>query len=107
MIGPKPKGFWSKLKGPNIGGNFGPLVTGNTYEVIRKFSDDDGSMHPEKEQWVFLGHSFVPYNDGLMLFIRLEKDDEWAIPLCWSKTEQAEIIDNLPLYVHHVMDDVK
>ena len=96
MYGPEPPGRWT---GHIDAGPFKHLVVGRRYVVIREFADHDGTVHPPGEAWTFLGHSFIPYHDGLSLFVSLDGIHEWQIPMQWVKEEQAGIINALQHYV--------
>ncbi len=50
------------------------LLPGQTYRVIAPFKDYDGIVHPIGESWRFVKKSFLPYEDGLSLFV--EKDGQ-------------------------------
>jgi hypothetical protein len=49
--------------------DFGHLVRGVPYVVVREFVDYDGRRHPIDETWTYLGHGFLPHEDGLTLRI--------------------------------------
>src|SRR4051794_12396453 len=40
-----------------------------TYRVAVAFSDYDKTRHEVGERWTFLGKAFLPYEDGLSLFL--------------------------------------
>jgi hypothetical protein len=42
---------------------------------------------------------FLPYEDGLSLFVHLDEGAERQIRLQWRKEEQGAIIDALPTYL--------
>ena len=75
------------------------LRVGSAYRVIQRFADYDGDLHPIGEGWTYLGHNFVPYHDGLSLFVSLDGTQEWQIRLSWRGEDQAHIIDRLPDYL--------
>jgi len=54
------------------------------------------------ESWVYLGRNFVPYEDGLSLFVSLDGLNEWQIRLQWRPEQQGAVIDNLHEYVRPV-----
>lgn len=78
---------------------FKHLVPGRRYHIIKPFKDYDRSRHEEGESWTYLGHSFLPYEDGLTLFISLDGNEQSTIRLQWVTESQGEIIDNLASYV--------
>jgi hypothetical protein len=74
------------------------LVSGQIYCVIRQFIDYDGIVHPIGECWRFAAKNFLPYEDGLSLFI--EKDGEKvSLRLQWRSETQGHIIDNFYQHV--------
>jgi hypothetical protein len=46
-----------------------------------------------------MGFSFLPYDDGLSLFVSLDGKSEWHIPMQWRPEEQGTVLDNLAEYV--------
>lgn len=96
MYGPMSQGHWSRRLD---GQPFKHLTVGSRYEVIAAFVDHDGDEHPVGERWWFLGYNFVPYHDGLSLFVSLDHVQEWQIRLQWIPEEQAGIISALETYV--------
>jgi hypothetical protein len=96
MYGPEPAGRWSKSLD---GQPFRHLEVGAWYVVVRAFADHDGDVHPVGERWRFLGYTFIPYHDGLSLFVSLDGVGEWQIRMQWIKEEQAGIIGTLEMYV--------
>ena len=99
MYGPCPPGHWMARIAPS---NFGPFKPGRRYEVVRAFDDYDKVRHEVGETWTFLGHNFLPYDDGLSLFVSLDGEQEWHIRMQWREEEQAEIIGNFGDYVRVV-----
>jgi hypothetical protein len=77
---------------------FGHLQPGVAYLVVRAFRDFDGREHPVGEGWTFIGSSFLPYDDGLSLFVKIGGHDR-QIRLQWRDEEQAPIADHLHDYV--------
>jgi Domain of unknown function (DUF3601) len=77
------------------------LVPGRTYRVIRIFIDYDGTVHPIDESWRFVKKSFLPYEDGLSLFV--EKNQQTVLfRLQWREESQGQIIDNFSDFVAEV-----
>jgi hypothetical protein len=75
------------------------LESGRRYGVIRPFVDYDRQTHPVGEQWTFLRSSFLPYDDGLSLFVSVDGKAERQIRLQWRYAEQGPIIDHFAEYV--------
>jgi hypothetical protein len=68
------------------------LVSGRTYSVIKSFTDSDGIIHPVGEQWRFVEKNFVPYDDGLSLFVERDgQKTQFRLP--WRDETQGQIID--------------
>lgn len=74
------------------------LVPGQTYRVIKPFVDYDGTVHPVNESWRFVEKSFLPYEDGLSLFVE-RNTQTVSIRLQWREEAQAELIDNFSDFV--------
>ena len=77
---------------------FAHLWPERDYEVVQAFRDLDGQEHGVGESWTFIGSSFLPYDDGLSLFVRVGGQDR-QIRMQWRDEEQGPIIDNLEDYV--------
>jgi hypothetical protein len=75
------------------------LLPGKHYEVRRAFVDYDGGEHPVGEHWTFLTYNFLPYDDGLSLFVSLDGQQEWHIRLQDREEEQRGIVSELQSYV--------
>jgi hypothetical protein len=99
MHGPEQPGKWSSLGATNCGKRHQFLQSGRRYRVIRKFIDYDKDVHLPGEEWVFLGYSFLPYEDGMSFFVSLDGVREWHVRLQWIPEEQGEILDNLADYI--------
>jgi hypothetical protein len=56
------------------------LIQGKTYLVIADFVDYDGLAHKVGENWSFVGHDFLPYDDGLTIYI--VRDGKNSVFLC-------------------------
>ena len=95
MFGPKPKGFWSQ----HADTDWSSLHAGIRYVVRHEFEDFDGVVHPVGEEWLFLGASFLPYDDGLSLFVSLDGQQEWHIRLQWRPESQGQVIDEIDRFV--------
>lgn len=96
MIGPEKMGF---LRKSHKGNAHQFLHPSKWYRVIKNFKDHDGSLHLEGEEWMFLGYSFLPYDDGLSWFVSFDGKQEWCIPMQWNASSQSVIIDSLSEYI--------
>ena len=68
------------------------LVPGISYRVVSAFQDFDGTIHGAGECWRFVRRNFLPYDDGLSLFV--EKDGrEVQIRLQWRPEAQGKVIE--------------
>ena len=74
------------------------LIPGQIYSVIQTFEDYDGITHPIGEQWRFIEKNFLPYEDGLTLFIE-QNGQKVSMRLQWREETQGEIIDRFCEYV--------
>jgi hypothetical protein len=97
MQQPYSRGHWTSHAG--ISQDYGHLKVGRRYVVVRLFADFDHDDHHPGETWTFLGYSFLPYDDGLSLFVSLDGDREWQIRMQLSDAAQETITRNLPDYV--------
>ena len=77
---------------------FKHLVSNHDYLVVQDFVDFDNGQHPAGERWTFIGSSFLPYDDGLSLFIVIAGQRR-QIRMQWRDEEQGPIIDHLQNYV--------
>jgi len=77
---------------------FKHLVNGRQYAVIQTFRDFDNGEHAVGEVWTYIGSSFLPYDDGLSLFVEID-GKERQIRMQWRDDEQGPIIDHLQAYV--------
>jgi hypothetical protein len=96
MEGPASKGTWSRTSQPQ---RYGMLEPDQRYTVVREFTDFDGMLHPPGEIWRFLTYSFLPYDDGLSLFVSLDDKCEWHIRLQDRAEQQGAIVSNLATYL--------
>ncbi|MEM7791763.1 MAG: DUF3601 domain-containing protein [Verrucomicrobiota bacterium] len=74
------------------------LKEGIEYRVKKEFLDFDGVLHSIGDTWTFKGKNFLPYDDGLSLFVGI-KGKEKHIRLQWREEQQLEIIENFSDYV--------
>jgi hypothetical protein len=77
------------------GGPYRHLELGVRYVVAAPFRDYDGDLHSLGESWIFLGHSFLPYEDGLTLFVSPDGRSEGQVRLQSRPETQGAIIDDL------------
>lgn len=77
------------------------LIAGKTYRVITAFEDYDGLPHAVGETWRFVSHSFLPYEDGLTLFV--ERDGR-TVPfrLQWRPETQGHIVSEFSGFVEEL-----
>lgn len=75
------------------------LAIGRRYRVVRAFTDFDSGVHPVGEEWEFRGHAFLPYDDGLSLFVSTGGDHLRHIRMRWTPDDQGPIVDRLQDYV--------
>ncbi|GAA0207702.1 hypothetical protein QOZ96_003077 [Brevundimonas nasdae] len=96
MYGPKPRGHWTQSLPQKP---FRHLNPGSAYVISQEFTDYDESLHPTGEEWTYLTYNFVPYDDGLSLFVTISGEDEWHIRLQQREDEQGPIIDRLDAHI--------
>jgi hypothetical protein len=82
--------------------DFKHLRIGSRYRVVKAFTDFDGDEHPVGETWRFEGHSFLPYDYGLSLFVSANGVGLRHIRMRWTPEDQGQIIDALETYVRPV-----
>lgn len=102
MFGPELLGHWSSAKAQNGGSSHGHLHAGKKYSVIKLFADHDQVQHPVGEFWLFMGSSFLPYDDGLSLFVSLDGAHEWPIRMQWREEVQGAILDSFEEYMQQI-----
>jgi len=98
MMELRPRGTWTadlELR------SFEHLQPGASYVVTQQFTDYDGVRHLVGERWTFLTSNFLPYEDGLSLFVAPNEAHECHIRLQWRAESQGEIIDRLGDYLAH------
>ncbi len=79
--------------------DFRHLTIGRRYRVVKAFVDFDGGEHAVGESWRFEGHSFLPYDDGLSLFVSPDGERLRHVRMRWVPEDQGEIIDQLEAYI--------
>lgn len=77
---------------------FRHLSPDQDYVVTQAFMDFDHGKHPVGERWTFIGSSFLPYDDGLSLFV-VRDGQRCQFRMQWRDEEQGPIIDRLQDYV--------
>ena len=77
---------------------FKHLWPNRAYVVVQSFRDFDGTGHPPGESWIFIGSSFLPYDDGLSLFVVIDGQRR-QIRMQWRDDAQGPIIDKLQDFV--------
>lgn len=102
MQGPRAPQTWTAQTPAR---SYGTLIPGRRYEVLRPFVDYDGDTHAPGERWTFLGSNFLPYDDGLSLFVSLDGKQEWHIRLQDRPEEQAAIIATLAQHMVEVKEN--
>jgi hypothetical protein len=77
------------------------LIVGKMYRVITAFEDYDGLPHSVGETWRFVSHTFLPYDDGLTLYV--ERDGRTApFRLQWRKETQGHIVSEFSQFVEEL-----
>ena len=79
--------------------NFHHLVIGRRYEVVKPFADFDRREHAVGETWRFEGHTFLPYDDGLSLYVSFDGDDLVQFRMRWTPEDQGQVVDALEDYI--------
>ena len=82
---------------------FKHLHPGIRYHVIRPFFDHDCIGHPAGETWRFAGSNFLPYEDGLSLFVIRDDERIQHIRLQWRTEAQGDVIDALDRHIAEQM----
>ena len=68
------------------------LTPGKEYRLVAPFGDYDGIPHPIGESWRFLAKNFLPYEDGLTLYVERDGRKE-QLRLQWREETQGHVID--------------
>jgi hypothetical protein len=74
------------------------LKFGKKYTIIQPFHDFDGILHPVGESWIYKGTKFLPYEDGLTLFVQVDNEIV-TYRFQWRESEQASIIEHFSDFV--------
>jgi len=78
----------------NLENKYKHLEAGKTYIINKTFFDFDNVQYKEGEKIVFIGSNFVPYEDGLSLFV-VYRNEERQIRLQIRPEEQQVIAQSL------------
>lgn len=99
-----PEFSWSKPRTPprQEARPFKHLRPGTRYQVIRSFVDYDGAEHAVGERWIFAGSNFLPYDDGLSLFVTDDEGHLQHIRLQWRPESQGAMIDALEDHIAEI-----
>lgn len=97
------------LKRPNVEPAEQPrgymhLVPGRRYRVVRAFVDHDGIAHPVGESWLFRYATFLPYEDGLSLFVAMPGSQPQQIRLQNRAEAESLTINALDRHVLPMSD---
>ena len=77
---------------------FTHMVPGPTYRVVQSFTDFDGRVHAVGDLWTYRGESFLPYDDGLSLFVTINGREQ-QIRMRDTPDDQGPIVDNFSDYL--------
>ena len=77
------------------------LIEGKNYRVIADFIDYDGLPHTVGESWSFAGHDFLPYDDGLTLYI-VQDGKNSVFRMQWRPETQGAIIGEFSDFVEEL-----
>ena len=77
------------------------MTPGPTYRVVRPFTDFDGRRHAAGDLWTYRSESFLPYDDGLTLFVTIN-GQEAQIRMRVTPDDQGPIIDSFAEYLIEV-----
>ena len=77
------------------------LMPGLSYRVAVAFRDYDGTLHPAGESWRFVSKSFLPYDDGLTLWLNRGGQDG-QLRLQWRPEAQAQVIEHFSEFIEAV-----
>jgi acetyl esterase/lipase len=74
------------------------MIPGKGYRVVKPFTDFDGAVHDSGESWVFTGKNFLPYDDGLTVYVKRDHRDH-TFRMQWRDEAQGDVISNFSDYV--------
>ena len=78
---------------------YGHLVPDGSYTVVMPFTDYDGVRHSSGERWTFIRHDYLPYEDGLTLYLRAPDGRETQMRMQNRPEAQGAILDNFERYL--------
>lgn len=81
--------------------NIRELQQGSTYAVVSEFVDYDGIIHPIGETWTVQEITFLPYHDGLSLFV-IENGQKKQYRFQEIAEEQEKLLSDFMEYVELV-----
>ena len=82
--------------------NYQHLIPGSWYQIAKTFHDFDDLPRPRGTIFRYLGYRFLPYDDGLTLFVSFGDGNESTIRLQWRSGSQAEVLEDFRIYVEPV-----
>jgi len=74
------------------------MIVGKQYRVVKPFTDFDGRVHDSGESWIFTGKNFLPYDDGLTVYVKRD-DRDHTFRMQWRDEAQGNIISHFSDYV--------
>jgi hypothetical protein len=78
------------------------LVLEVRYRVVLEFRDEDGRMQEPAEEWIYRGYDFLPYDEGLTLFVTWADGGDGVIRMQWHRYAQGQVLDVFERYVTRV-----
>ena len=78
---------------------YGHLVASGSYTVVKPFTDYDGVRHLSGERWTFIRHDYLPYEDGLTLYLRALDGRETQMRMQNRPEAQGAILGNFERYL--------
>jgi hypothetical protein len=77
------------------------LKSGETYKVIKEFTDFDGKIHEVGECWTFEKTAYLPYHSGLSFYV-IENGQRVMYRFHDEPEAQQELLNNFMSYVESV-----
>jgi hypothetical protein len=99
MLNPQPRGTFSGAPTIDKGRCLDFLEVGHRYRVTTAFTDFDREPHFVGETWTFLGHDFLPYEDGMSFFVATDDGHEWQMRLQWRPEAQGKVLSEIRHYI--------